>query len=131
MTITEFIERLKRFSPETEMLFSLDVIEDSKFFNTGSVHINYRESLGEYKCVLFVNPDANDPCLTVREFIERLNHFKEKHGDLRMDIWYDVGYEQYYPDDIDEIGFYLFQTGITEQDIINTLQFKCSVYFRI
>lgn len=31
MTITEFIERLKRFSPETEMLFSLDVIEDSKF----------------------------------------------------------------------------------------------------
>lgn len=128
MTITEFIERLKRFSPETEVLFSLDVIEDSKFFNTGSLHINYRDSFGEYKCVLFVNADANDPCLTVREFIERLNQFKEKHGDLGMDIWYYVGYEQYCPDDIDEIGFYLFQTGITEQ---GSKQLKCSVYFRI
>lgn len=128
MTITEFIERLKRFIPETEMLFSLDVIEDSKFFNTGSVHINYWESFGEFKCVLFVNADANDPCLTVREFIERLNQFKEKRGDLGMDIWYYVGYEQYHPDDIDEIGFYLFQTGITEQ---GSKRFKCSVYFRI
>lgn len=131
MTITEFIERLKRFSPETGMIFSLNVTEDSKFFNTSSVHINFRESLGEYKCVLFVNADDNKPSLTVGEFIEKLKQFKEKHGDLRMEIWYDVGYEQYYPDDIDEIGFYLFQTGITEQDIINIKQFKCSVYFGI
>jgi hypothetical protein len=125
MTITEFIEKLKGFGDETEVMFSMFDMHYNQFFNTNSVHINYCKDGREYKCVLFAYSGANDPSLTVKELTDQLTAFKEKHGDIEIDIWYDTGFEQYYPGET--IRFLKFQTGVEKCDICNKMTFKLSI----